>query len=60
MELIQTSTYGSPWFAVTTKTFILKANLAVNRFFLPVFAKPHKITGVLSKVFPLISRRADR
>jgi hypothetical protein len=60
MELIQTSTYGSPLFAVTIKTFILKANPAVNRFFLPIFAQPNKITGVLGKAFPLISRRADR
>jgi len=58
MELIQTSTYGSPLFAVTIKTFILKANPVVNRLFLPIFAQPQKITGVLSKAFPLISRRA--
>jgi hypothetical protein len=58
MELIQTSTYGSPLFAVTIKTFILKANFVVNRFFLPIFAQPHKITGVLGKAFPLISRQS--
>jgi len=60
MELIQTSTYGSPLFAVTIKTFILKANPAVNRFFLPNFAQPNKFTGILCKAFPLNSRRADR
>jgi len=59
MELIQTSTYGSPLFAVTIKTFILKANPVVNRFFLLIFAQPQKITGILCKAFPLISRRAD-
>jgi len=58
MELIQTSTYGNPLFAVTIKTFILKANPAVNRLFLPIFAQLQKITGFLGKAFPLISRRA--
>ena len=59
MELIQTSTYKSPLFAVTIKVFIPKANPVVNRFFLPIFAQPNKITGFLGKAFPLISRRAD-
>jgi hypothetical protein len=59
MELIQTSTYASPSFASTIKTFILKAGPVVNRFFLPVFAQPYKITGILGKAFPLISRWAS-
>jgi hypothetical protein len=59
MELIQTSTYGSPWFAVTIKVFIPNAGPVVNGYFLPNFAQPLKITGVLGKAFPLISRRAD-
>ena len=58
MELIQISTYGSPLFAVTIKGSILKASPVVNRYFLPFFAQPHKITGFLGKVFPLISRWA--
>jgi hypothetical protein len=60
MELIQNAADGSPLFAVTIKTFILKANFVVNRLFLPIFAQPHKITSVLGKAFPLISRRTDR
>jgi hypothetical protein len=55
MELIQTSTYGSPFFAVTIKTSILKASPVVHRYFLPIFAQPQKITGILGKAFPLIS-----
>jgi hypothetical protein len=58
MKLIQTSTYGSPLFAVAIKTCILKASPLVNRFFLTIFAQPQKITGFLGKAFPLISRRA--
>jgi hypothetical protein len=58
MELTQTSTYGSPLFAVTIKVFIPKAGPPVNGYFLPIFAQPHKITGILGKAFPLISRRA--
>jgi len=57
MELIQTSTYKNPLFAASIKTFILKANPVVNRFFLPIFDQHHKITGILGKAFPLISRR---
>jgi len=53
MELIQTSTYGSPLFAATIKVFILKANPVVNCLFLPIFAQHHKITGILGKAFPL-------
>jgi len=49
MELIQTSTYGSPLFAVTIKGFIPKAGPVVNRHFLPIFAQPQKITGILGK-----------
>jgi len=58
MELIQTSTYGSPLFAATIKTFVPKASPVVNRFFLTIFAQLQKITGILGKAFPLISRRA--
>ena len=58
MGLIQTSTYGSLLFAGTIKTSILKAGPVVNRYFLPIFAQPHKITGILVKALPLISRRA--
>jgi len=58
MELIQTSTYGSPLFAATIKTFIPKAGPVVNRYFLPIFAQHYKITGILGKALPLISRRA--
>jgi hypothetical protein len=57
MKLIQTSTYASPLFAVAIKTSILKASPVVNRFFLPIFAQPQKITDILGKAFPLVSRR---
>jgi hypothetical protein len=57
MELIQTSTYESPLFGVTIKTSILKASRVVNRYFLPIFAQPQKITDILGKAFPLVSRR---
>jgi hypothetical protein len=58
MELMKTSKYVSPLFAVTIKTFTLKAKLAVNRFFLPIFAQPQKITGSLGETFPLIFLQA--
>jgi hypothetical protein len=58
MKLIQTSTYGSPLFAVAIKTSLLKASPVVNRYVLTIFAQPHKITGILGKAFPLISRWA--
>jgi len=57
MELIQTSTYGSALFTGTIKISILKVSPVVNRYFLPIFAQPNKITGILGKTFPLISRR---
>jgi len=59
MELIQTPKYGSPLFAAIIKTFVLKADPVVNRFFLQSFAQPQKITGILGKAFPVISRRAE-
>jgi hypothetical protein len=58
MELIQISTYGSPLFAVAAEVFIPNAVPVVNGYFLPIFAQPQKITGILGKAFPLIFRRA--
>jgi hypothetical protein len=52
MKIIQISTYENLLFAVTIKTSILKASPMVNRYFLPIFAQPQKITGVLGKAFP--------
>jgi len=55
---MQTATYGSPSFAVSIKTPIPKASRIVNRYLLPIIPQPHKITGILGKAIPLISRRA--
>jgi len=40
------------------QNFIPKAGPVVNRYFLPIFDQHHKITGILGKAFPVISRRA--
>jgi len=52
MKIIQISTYGNLLFAVTIKNSILEASPMVNRYFLPIFVHPQKITGVLGKAFP--------
>jgi hypothetical protein len=44
--------------AVAAKVFIPNAVPVVNGYFLPIFAQPQKITGILGKAFPLIFRRA--
>jgi hypothetical protein len=33
--------------------YVVKANPVVNRYFLPIFTQPQKITGILGKTPPL-------